>query len=188
MLRKVSRCDDRKRSTIEGIPLDEEEAEGSSADSSHHGNDTSLATKVGSTVVVVVGGSRGAGGSTTDSTLDLGAGSVGLCRNVVAGGAVLGLDVALGVTAVLGSPLLELTAVALGPLFDVGDLLASLGLGPVLEIVAEVASKDGGFCDLGSGLLSGNEAGGGEDGDLGEKHCEGLFLVLGCKVKVVKVY
>jgi hypothetical protein len=176
MLRKVSRCDDRKRSTKTEGRLDEEEAEGSSADGSQHGDNTGLATEGRGSVVIVVGGSGSAGRSSADGTLNASAGGVELGADVVAGAVVVGLDPALGVTAVLGSPLLDLVAVALGPFFNVGDLATSLALGPVLDIVGEVARQDSAGGDLGSSLLSGDEAGSGDNSDLGEKHCDCFVL------------
>jgi hypothetical protein len=169
MLRKVSLCDNRKRSRIKRR-LSEEEAKGGNTNSSHHGDNTRLAAKARSSVVIV-GSSRGAGGSTANGSLDLGAGSVGLGLNVALGVAVVVLDPGLCVTALLGSPLLDFVGVGLGPLLDVGDLFSSLGLSPVLEVVAEVTAEDGGLGDLG-GSLRGDEAGSGEDSDLGEEHDE----------------
>jgi hypothetical protein len=173
--------DDRKAE--KRVDLDKEEAEGSSTEGSHHGDDTSLATE-GDSSVVVIRGSGGAGLGIVESAAGLGLGSVDLGLGGADSGAVLLLHIggllagpALGVTALAGGPLVGFGGVALDPVLRVGT--AGLGLGPGLDVVGDVATEDSGGGDLrGSGVLSGDEAGGSENGDLGDEHDEGCLLLL----------
>lgn len=176
------------------VALDKKEAEGSGAEGSHHGDNTSLATE-GDSSVVAVRGSRSAGLGIVKSVTGLGLGGVDLGLSGVDSGAVLLLDFGglfgpgLGIAALAGGPLVGFGGVALDPVLGVGT--AGLALDPGLDVIGEVAAEDGGGGDLrGSGGLSGDEAGGSEDGDLGEEHDEGcvLFWWVCCRWIELKMY
>lgn len=57
-----------------------------------------------------------------------------------------------------------------------GLSIVGLVLGPGLDVVANVAADLGGLGDGGSGVVGGDEASSGENGDLGEEHVGGVVV------------